>query len=208
MVTRRATAWARMGTFDGTAVSEGILLNASHQRRGWCVRFPAGTELRPETLAADRMRQLGGVMEFFLLLWVAMAVVGMLIADGKNRSKLEGALLGGLLGIIGVIIVACLPRGLPQAPLGMRAVTCPRCNAVQNIGFYATSLECWQCHTTTTVWAPPPPAPAPVPTLKGRDPEKTRPVACPSCRARLMIKPTTKKYRCNKCDTVSDAPLL
>jgi hypothetical protein len=42
-----------------------------------------------------------------LILWLVCAVVGALIAQSKNRSPVVGALWGGLLGVIGVVIIAC-----------------------------------------------------------------------------------------------------
>lgn len=49
------------------------------------------------------------------------------------------------LGVIGIFIVAIQRANPPKAPQGMRAVWCPRCNAVQNIPNDRATFECWQC---------------------------------------------------------------
>ncbi|MGE2733789.1 hypothetical protein [Mycolicibacterium vaccae] len=138
-----------------------------------------------------------------LIFWALMGGVGMAIASAKNRSLIEGFVLGGLCGCFGVLIEACLPKQMPAAPRGMRAVSCPRCNAVQNIVVGAPSYECWQCHITVSTGV----APAPMPTMAHpKDPRKTLRIVCPCCAAALMVAPTAKKFRCVKCHTVSDAP--
>ncbi|MGE2734541.1 hypothetical protein [Mycolicibacterium vaccae] len=142
-----------------------------------------------------------------LFLWALMGGVGMVIANAKNRSLIEGFILGGLCGCFGVIVEACLPKQMPKAPHGMRAVSCPRCNAVQNIEMRAPSYECWQCHTRVSTGV----QPTPIEPIKPRgktDPERTRRISCPSCRTSLMVKPTTTKYRCFKCDSVHETTPL
>lgn len=146
-------------------------------------------------------------MEFvgLLFLWVLMGGVAAIIAQYKNRSLLEGFVLGALCGCFGVIIEALLPRQLPKAPPGMWATKCPRCNAVQNVSLRATTFECWQCHITVRTGVAAPPSPIPVSSKRRpTDPEKTRNISCPSCQAELWIKPSTEKFRCAKCHTVSD----
>jgi hypothetical protein len=54
-----------------------------------------------------------------------------MISDRKNLGAGSGFALGALLGIFGLIIVACQKPDLPPAPVGMRSVKCTRCNAVQ-----------------------------------------------------------------------------
>ena len=44
----------------------------------------------------------------YLVIWIICAVIGALIGESKGR-KVEGALLGGLLGLLGVLIIALLP---------------------------------------------------------------------------------------------------
>jgi hypothetical protein len=55
------------------------------------------------------------------------------IGQTKNLRVRDSFMLGTVLGVIGIIIVICQKPRLPEAPPGMRAVKCPRCNAVQNI---------------------------------------------------------------------------
>jgi Protein of unknown function (DUF2510) len=55
-----------------------------------------------------------------VLVWVACAALGYTVGKGKGRAT-EGLVLGLLLGIIGLIIIACLsPKPLPygSAPFG------------------------------------------------------------------------------------------
>lgn len=71
-----------------------------------------------------------------------------MIGTSKNRGGAESFCWGFFLGVIGIIVVAVLPPGIPPAPAGMGSVKCVRCNARQNVSSGATSYECWQCHTT------------------------------------------------------------
>lgn len=43
-----------------------------------------------------------------LLIWIVCAIVGGLIGGAKGR-KGQGVALGGLLGLIGILILVCLP---------------------------------------------------------------------------------------------------
>jgi Protein of unknown function (DUF2510) len=55
-------------------------------------------------------------LETAILLWLFSAAVAAAIAHTKNRDVGEGFLWGALLGVIGVIVVLCLPppkTGLP-----------------------------------------------------------------------------------------------
>lgn len=47
------------------------------------------------------------------LFWVACTIIAMLIGDSKGRSG-QGFCLGLFLGILGVIIIACLPPAVQQ----------------------------------------------------------------------------------------------
>ncbi|WP_155766597.1 hypothetical protein [Mycobacterium colombiense] len=76
-------------------------------------------------------------------------VIAAAIGQSKDRGVFGSFLLGALLGLIGIVIVAILPSGIPKPPPGMRPVRCPRCNTVQNIPEGARSFECWQCKTTS-----------------------------------------------------------
>jgi hypothetical protein len=79
----------------------------------------------------------------FISFWLVCGVVAAVVASAKNRNAL-GWLALGVLFPPSVLIVAVLPK-LQLVPLGMRAVTCPRCNAVQNIPDGQPTFECWQC---------------------------------------------------------------
>jgi hypothetical protein len=49
-----------------------------------------------------------------LFLWALQGGIGCAICQMKNRSGVEGFLLGALLGPIGLIIVLCLPKQSPD----------------------------------------------------------------------------------------------
>ena len=87
-------------------------------------------------------------MDLLLEIIVASLVCGgiaALIGQTKNLPVRGSFILGAALGIIGIIIVICEKPRLPQAPPGMLAVKCPRCNAVQNIPQQQPEYVCWQC---------------------------------------------------------------
>ena len=65
-----------------------------------------------------------------------------IIAKRKNRSENLFALLGLILGPLGVLAAVLVSPGVPE---GMQAVSCPRCNAKQNIPAGQTMFECPQC---------------------------------------------------------------
>lgn len=48
-------------------------------------------------------------MEYFILIALASGALGAYVADQKNRSLIEGAVLGFLFSLIGVLVVALLP---------------------------------------------------------------------------------------------------
>lgn len=83
---------------------------------------------------------------FVIVLALICGAVCAVIAQQKNRSVVEGFFFGALFGVIGLVVVICQKPGLPKAPDGMRAVKCPRCNALQNIPSAAAGYDCWQCH--------------------------------------------------------------
>ncbi|GAB4915501.1 hypothetical protein MAHJHV54_34700 [Mycobacterium avium subsp. hominissuis] len=85
------------------------------------------------------------------------------IGHSKNRGILGSFLLGALLNVIGIVVVAMLPSGVPKAPPGLRAVRCQNCNAVQNIPEADTTFECWQCKRVNAA-----------PDTRRRGPEDTR----------------------------------
>jgi hypothetical protein len=100
--------------------------------------------------------------------FVGLIVIGLIcgtitaaIAQKRNLGDRGGwFLFGALLFIVALPMVIFSKPGLPQAPPGMRAVKCPRCNAVQNVGEAQTTYECWQCKTVNTAVLPRPAASA------------------------------------------------
>ena len=87
------------------------------------------------------------VIVYCLICGVVAAVIG----HRKNLSVGQSFALGALLGIYGVASVVSDKPGLPKAPPGMRAVRCPRCNAVQTIGETEAGYQCSQCKTVNAV---------------------------------------------------------
>ncbi|MBB3037914.1 hypothetical protein [Hoyosella altamirensis] len=90
-------------------------------------------------------------MELFIVVWFVCGVVSLAIASEKNRHAFGFFLLGFLLGPLGVVCAVLAPRGDPPAPVGMRVVTCRRCNARQNVPVNDNRFECWQCKTVAPV---------------------------------------------------------
>jgi hypothetical protein len=110
-----------------------------------------------------------------LLIWVACGVAGWKIGDMKGRPAL-GAVLGVLLGLIGLLIIACIPSkhaavattpwtAPPVAPHVPDWVTCPTCGAP----IVASVARCPHCShdVMPTALLPPPPG---TPTGWFRDP--------------------------------------
>jgi len=87
------------------------------------------------------------VLLLVMLIPVAFGWLCASMAKKKDRSVGGFFALGFFLGIIGVIIAAVISPGTPSPPPGLRAVTCPRCNARQNLNPGEPSYECCQCKT-------------------------------------------------------------
>lgn len=90
---------------------------------------------------------------FFVLVPVVCGWISSSIAKKKGRSAGAFFALGFFLGIIGIVVAAVVSPGQPPPPPGMTAVSCPRCNARQNIKPGEPEFECWQCKTTIRVGA-------------------------------------------------------
>jgi hypothetical protein len=88
----------------------------------------------------------GGLIVFWLICGGIAAAIG----SAKNRGALAWFIYGALFAP-SVLIVAFLPKLPPKPPPGLRSVTCPRCNAVQNIPQGQTAFECWQCKLVNDV---------------------------------------------------------
>ena len=74
----------------------------------------------------------------FLVLWIICGVVTGVIASNKGRNGVGWFLVGCILGIFGVILIACLPSQNPQQvylasnpnitePAVRRVKVCPDC---------------------------------------------------------------------------------
>lgn len=115
---------------------------------------------------------------------------------------------GALLFIVALPVVIFTTPGLPQAPPGMRAVKCQRCNAVQNIAATQTTYECWQCKLVTNVGLPA--AAEDVRTwLNGTEEQPDAPpkhpsgkstrVKCPGCRHVQPVPISQQNFTCEEC---------
>ncbi|TWS18981.1 hypothetical protein FK529_13495 [Tsukamurella asaccharolytica] len=67
-----------------------------------------------------------------------------IIASRKNRDAAAFALLGFILGVVGVVIALVVSDGIPKAPPGWQSVRCVRCNTIQNIPA-GDPFKCYQC---------------------------------------------------------------
>lgn len=137
----------------------------------------------------------GVVVELIILMWLGCAGIGAAITSSKNRGIGEGLALGGLLGLLGVVIAACLSRNQPRPPPGLVAVVCPRCNAPQNVPKGAAEFKCWQCHLHTGMASPPP--------------AKRIKLVCGGCKMNLTMpaNTTAKNAKCPKCGHRTPLPL-
>lgn len=139
-------------------------------------------------------------MELIVIFWLVCAGLGMVIANAKNRSLAEGFFLSLLCGCFGMLIVALLPKQLPKAPPGLTAVTCPRCNATQNVP-NPQAFECWQCHLNTAT---------PIQLIPVLPPSgKKVTTTCPHCQQRLKVPAdsTKKTFKCFKCGGRGQMPI-
>ncbi len=87
----------------------------------------------------------GGTILFSM---IDCGLIAMFIGQKKNIHSFRSFLMGALLGLIGIVIMLFLAKGLPKAPVGMTAVKCSRCNTVSNVPLHQDTFECWQCKNT------------------------------------------------------------
>jgi uncharacterized CHY-type Zn-finger protein len=127
------------------------------------------------------------------LLLAALVCAGICAALGqrKNIPTAESASWGFFLGVIGIVIVACMEERLPAAPGGMSAHKCARCNAVQNVEDGSSSFECWQCHQTNSVVPTRPVGPV------SAGPRRS--VRCPTCQNSKKIPVEARSFYCPYC---------
>jgi LSD1 subclass zinc finger protein len=149
---------------------------------------------------------------FFIIVWLVCAGIGAAITNSKDRGAFEGLLLGGLLGILGLVVAACLSRGVPKAPPGMLALQCPRCRALQNVPAGQTSFQCWQCNTTNPLLGFKT-SPSEVPSTAAQSaPAATK--KCPDCAETILADAKVCKHcgfrfptgnvKCHKCQHVQE----
>lgn len=87
-----------------------------------------------------------GSLILWLITWALIfGAITAAIGQKKNFLVAESFLWGALLGIIGLIVMIVRRPALPKPPPGMRAVKCPRCNAVGNTPDTQPEYVCWQC---------------------------------------------------------------
>jgi LSD1 subclass zinc finger protein len=122
----------------------------------------------------------------YLVVWTSFAVLASLIAQWKNRSAVEGFLLGLALGVFGAAIEALLPRGILNLGPGRYAVRCPVCNAVQNVADADNSYNCWQCHQPTILH-----------TVDDGDAQGRHTVECPTCAKKMKVTRQGIRYTCS-----------
>lgn len=137
-----------------------------------------------------------------LVICLIMGGVAAAIGRAKNLPTGQSFALGALLSLIGVIIVICQKPGLPQAPPGMRAVKCLRCNTTQNVPESQRVYECWQCKDSHELWAAPADAAAAQmqPPKPVKSTTKLRCHACQHVQHLLVIEPT---FTCDECGAVT-----
>lgn len=85
------------------------------------------------------------LLSTWVITGVICSIIAGTVAGRKNRSGGGFFLLGLLLPVIGVVAALLAAPGATPPPLGMLAVTCPRCNAQQNVPKGQDEYQCWQC---------------------------------------------------------------
>ena len=87
----------------------------------------------------------GVLLIAWFVIGLVLAIVVSKIAQSKNRDGAVWGIFGFFFGVIALIVVLLVSE-IPNVPYGMASVTCPRCNAKQNVPRGESSYECWQCH--------------------------------------------------------------
>jgi ribosomal protein S27E len=141
--------------------------------------------------------------ETFIVVMLIFGAITTAIGQRKNLPLGGSFAAGALLGIIGVIIVICQRPGLPQAPPGMQAVTCPRCNALQNISAGDTTFECWQCKYVAHMrngGNAKAPAQQELAPAKSATPAKSTKVRCNRCQHVQTVSVSQTTFPCEQCN--------
>jgi hypothetical protein len=143
----------------------------------------------------------GGLIVILLICGVIAALIG----QRKNLPVSNSFAWGLFLGIIGIAIVVFQKPGLPKTPVGMRPVTCPRCNAVQNIPVTQSAYTCYQCHTPQQLWEAAPQSTPYAPDAP--PPQQLAPhgqqlmVTCPNCQRVQPMPLGQQTFVCEQCGT-------
>ncbi|PZU23807.1 MAG: hypothetical protein DI589_05930 [Shinella sp.] len=82
------------------------------------------------------MQRMGALMGF-VLLWLICGIVTAIIAANKGRSGIGWLIIGFILGIFGIILIACMPSLKPQTVTLISADTSPT--------LVAASKKCPDC---------------------------------------------------------------
>ena len=143
---------------------------------------------------------------FFVLIFGGITAA---IAQKRNLGSPFGwFVFGALLFIVALPMAIFSKAGLPQAPPGMRAVKCPRCNTVQNIPQNQPEYECWQCKAVQRLWETQPvqsTAGSPSPQKRIASPPKPQgnssKVRCHHCQHVQVVPEDQLTFVCEQCNT-------
>jgi hypothetical protein len=120
-------------------------------------------------------------LETLIVFWLFCAAISAAIGHAKNRNIGESFLWGALLGVIGVIVVLCLPTNLAGAA---------------KPGWYPDpSGNGGQRYWNGQQWSDLPPRPQPAPAGKATA------VQCYKCQHTQRAAVGASTFRCEKCNT-------
>lgn len=138
-----------------------------------------------------------------IVLWLIFGAVTAAIAQKRNLGSPVGwFLFGALLFIVALPMAIFSKPGLPPAPPGMRAVKCPRCNAVQNIPQTQPEYVCWQCKAANPLWGPETPQSTPIASNAPQKPQgKSSKVRCHHCQHVQLVPVNQSTFVCEECKT-------
>lgn len=91
----------------------------------------------------------GVLLAFWVISGFILCLVVGYLAGKKNRDQAGWAVAAFFLGWIALLAILVIPA-IIETPAGRRSVTCPRCNARQNVPDDSPTYECWQCHLSVT----------------------------------------------------------
>jgi hypothetical protein len=86
-----------------------------------------------------------GSLVIICLVWgIIWSIIAALIGRARGGDAVGAFLIGALPGLIGVVLVALLPRRAPGAGWAQR-VKCGHCGARQNSRIDGDHFDCWKC---------------------------------------------------------------